>query len=159
MKTKSLILFVVSVIFILFFSQLPANNDWINQRLSPYMDEFWVQKDHLNPEERKIYKYNGPYVLLTQIAQALVKAKAQKPVILLPPNAYVKTQHVNLRVPEPVVVYYYTGLHAVWTDSPDVNSANWALLVQNGKVRLAQLTNPQQLQQILAAYKNYTPTL
>lgn len=159
MKTKSLILFIVSVIFIIFFAQATANRLWITQRIWPYMFEFWVQKDHLSLEDRREYKYRGPYVLLTQIAKVLDTSKAHNPVLLLPPNSFIKAQHVDLRVPEPVVVYYYTGCHAVWTDSPNVDSANWALLVQNGKVRLAQLTKPEQLQQILAIYKNYTPKL
>jgi hypothetical protein len=57
------------------------------------------------------------------------------------------------------VFYYYTGLKGVWTNSPDVGKANFLLRVSKKGVNLDEIHSPQQLQQILNAYKKYTPTL
>jgi hypothetical protein len=159
MKKRSFILLLVSVVFIFLFFQAPVNNTWLTARIEPYYKSFQVEKKHMSLEDRRTYKYKGPYILLTQITKFLSTHNAHNPVILLPPNSYIKTQHVDLRVPEPVAVYYYTGLHAVWTDSPNVDSADWAIIVEKGKVNLAHLAGREQLHQLLAMYKNYPPAL
>lgn len=159
MKNKSFVLLLASVAFILLFFLAPANNVWLTGRLWPYIASFPLEKDHMSLDDRKAYKYRESYMILMNAANYLSSHNAVDPVILLPPNSYIREQHVKLHVPEPVVFYYFTGYRAVWTDSPGVENADWALLIHDGKVHLAHLKGPEQLQELLALYKDYTPTL
>ena len=152
-------LFLLSIAVIALYFMLPLNTAWFQKRISPYIHNFSLEKDHLSVEERREYKYRDIYVLLSQMAVFLGKNSVPEPLVLLPPNSFLKAQHVNLRMPEPVVFYYYTGFKAVWTDSPNVDSANWAVVSKDGKINLVQLKNKQNVQQILSYYKNYPPAL
>jgi len=64
-----------------------------------------------------------------------------------------------VHAPEPAVFYYYTGLEGVWTNSPDVGKANYLVKVTKKGVTLDAIKNPEQLRQILAFYRKFTPIL
>jgi hypothetical protein len=90
------------------------------------------------------------------------KKNIVNPVILFEPNSYYRDSlHIypNVRAPEPAVFYYYTGLVGVWTNSPNVSNANFLVRVTKKGVALDAIRTPQQLQQILANYKKFTPIL
>jgi hypothetical protein len=158
MARRSL-LFIVSIASIVLFFTIPLNATWFYKRVVASIHNFSIERDHMDLDERRTYKYRDTYVILQQAANFLNTNNAVNPIVLLPPNAYLKSQHMDIRMPEPVVFYYYIGLRAVWTDSPDVESANWALVAKDGKVHLVRLENKDQLHQLLSFYKNYPPAL
>jgi hypothetical protein len=98
-----------------------------------------------------------------KVKEVVEKRKMPHAVILFEPNSYYRDSlHIYnaIRAPEPVVFYYYTGLEGVWTNSPDVNKANFIVRYSKTKgVTLDEIHSPQQLQQILASFKKYPPIL
>jgi hypothetical protein len=128
-----------------------------------YVNNYYNESDHMEIEERKQYKYGSAYLLSTQVAAFVDRYKtlnrSAPAVVLLPPNSYLKEKQMNVAVPEPVVFYYYTGLHAVWTDSPNVDSANWVLMVNGSKMQITHIEDKNQLHLLLSRYKNYQPRL
>ena len=90
------------------------------------------------------------------------KKRVAHPVILFEPNSYYRDSlHIypKVRAPEPAVFYYYTGLEGVWVNSPDAEKANYVVRVSKKGVTLDPIRNPDELRQVLAFYRKYTPIL
>ena len=100
--------------------------------------------------------------VLLQADMAFLVEKMPDGVILLEPNSYYRDSlHMTLRMPEPSVLYYYTGLKAVWMNDPPVvvSKARYLLRVSKRGVNLDEIKSQQQLQQIIDTYKKYPPVL
>ena len=88
------------------------------------------------------------------------RKRVAHPVVLFEPNTYYKDSlHIQVKVPEPSVFYYYTGLQSVWMNSAGVNTANYLVRVSRKGINIDEIRSPAQLQQILAAYHKFTPIL
>jgi len=97
-----------------------------------------------------------------KVLDVIRKKKVAHPVILFEPNSYYRDSlHIypNIRAPEPSVFYYYTGLEGVWTNSPDVTKSNYLVRITKKGASLDTIKSQQQLQEILARYKKYSPIL
>src|SRR5258708_19210532 len=98
-----------------------------------------------------------------KVKEVVEKRKMPHAVILFEPNSYYRDSlHIygSIRVPEPAVFFYYTGLEGVWTNSPDVSKANLIVRISQKKgVTLVEVRYTKHLQHIMAALKNFRPLL
>ncbi|HXB90690.1 MAG TPA: hypothetical protein VNU72_00310 [Puia sp.] len=137
--------------------------EWFHARPAAYWSDFWKEKDDTaGLEGIRKERYGLIYSISQKVKEVVDKKKIAHPVILFEPNSYYRDSlHIypSFRAPEPAVFYYYTGLEGVWTNSPNVNKANFLVRLSKKGVTLDEIRSPQQLQLILAYYKKYSPIL
>jgi hypothetical protein len=158
---KSFLLTVLSFFFILLLLNVGHYKEWFQAKPLQYWGDFLVQwNDTSGAVEIMKDRYGISYTMSIKIKEVVAKNKVAHPVILFEPNSYYRDAlHIQIRVPEPAVFYYYTGLEGVWTNSPNVGKANFLLRVSNKGAVLDDIKSPEQLQKILLFYKKFTPTL
>lgn len=162
MLIKRIVLAVLASLLILFFFKTEFYGNWYQLRITDSRERYDNEAENMDVEFRKQYRYANQYAIAKEILRRVREAKDTNAIILLPPNAYVQENSPEIirygRIPEPVVFYYFTGLKSVWTNSPEVNKANWALIIQNNDVQIVPI-NAEQRAMLLDMYKNYKPEL
>ena len=160
---KSLILTLVSLLLVLVTLNAGYYPTWVKAKPVQYWSDFLREKDDtLDVTGIRKDRYGISYVISLRVKQVVESRHIANPVILFEPNSYYRDSlHIypKVRAPEPAVFYYYTGLEGVWTNSPDVLKANYLVRVTKKGVTLDAIRTPQQLQQVLAFYRKFTPIL
>ena len=137
--------------------------EWFQAKPVQYWSDFLKEKDDtLDAVGIMKSRYGVSYTISMRVKEVMEQRHIAHPVILFEPNSYYRDSlHIypNIHAPEPALFYYYTGLEGVWTNSPDVGKANFLVRITKKGVALDVIKTPQQLQQILAAYKKFTPIL
>jgi hypothetical protein len=105
-------------------------------------------------------RYGMPYTISMKVKAAVDKKRMSDAVLLQEPNTYYRDSlHTSLHIPEPAVFYYYTGLRAVWMNSPEVGRANYLVRVEKETVILEPIGSQEQLRMIRARYQQFPPIL
>ncbi|GAA4469768.1 hypothetical protein GCM10023093_29780 [Nemorincola caseinilytica] len=148
---------LIAVLAIVLFFNIPFYKNWLDTNIFNQSISYFTVKDQLSVEQRKAARYGSSYVIYNEFVSMYPKLKLDSPLLLLPPEKFLKERGVNgLNVVEPTVYYYLTGKKAVWYDSPDVEKANCALLPDNnGKVMIQRIPNQEELHKLLDIYKKY----
>ncbi len=153
MNHKRVILFIASLATVVLFFMIPLNNNWLYTRV---MNEEWSISTHFDKmslEDRKIGRFGGVYTMCRDIGLKLNK----NALVLLPPHKLLRAMNVTeLNVPEPAVLYYFSGIRSVTVNSPNPEQANVALIVKgNRAASLKQIDNKQYVDSLLSVYKKY----
>ena len=160
---KGFLLTIISALLVILVLNLGYYKDWFQAKPLQYWTDFLKEKDDtLSTEGIMASRYGISYTMSMKIKRVLEEKHVVHPIILFEPNSYYRDSlHIypKIRVPEPAVFYYYTGLEAVWTNSPNVNKANLFLRISKKGVNLDEIHTPEQLHRILDFYKKYPPTL
>lgn len=160
---KSLILTLVAFLLILVTLNAGYYPTWFKAKPVAYWTDLMKEiNDTLDPSGIMKSRYGISYVISMRVKEVIEKRNISNAVILFEPNTYYRDSlHIypNVRAPEPAVFYYYTGLEGVWTNSPDVGRANYLVRVSKKGVTLDAIKTPEQLRQILAFYRKFTPIL
>jgi hypothetical protein len=161
---RAFILTIVSFLLILVAINAGYYATWFKSRPVQYWSDFWKEEDEDNADPVAIMKsrYGVSYLISIKVKEVIERKKVAHPVILFEPNSYYRDSlHIypNVRAPEPAVFYYYTGLEGVWVNSPDVAKANFLVRVTKKGVTLDAIRDQEQLRQILAFYRKFTPIL
>ena len=154
---------IVSFLLVVLVLNAGYYREWFQAKPAQYWTDFLKEKDDtLDAVGIMKSRYGISYVISMRVKEVMEHRNVVNPVILFEPNSYYRDSlHIypNVHAPEPAVFYYYTGLEGVWTNSPDVGKANFLVRVTKKGVALDAIKTPQQLQQILASYKKFTPIL
>jgi hypothetical protein len=155
------ILTIISTLTIVLVLSLGYYRSWFIDNPLYYWGAFVKEsRSSASLEEIRKARYGMAYTTSMKVKEALAKRNASNPVILFEPNSYYRDSlHFDLRVPEPAVFYYYTGLREVWMNSPGVEKANYFVRVNKADVQLEPIRSPEQLQEILARYRKFMPIL
>ncbi|HTI07089.1 MAG TPA: hypothetical protein VL832_01000 [Puia sp.] len=158
---KIFLLTVLSFVTIILILNAGYYKVWFVEKPMQYWTDFLKEKDDTaGIEGRMTARFGLNYTICAKVKEYMTKKKIVNPVILFEPNSYYRDSlHIQVRVPEPAVFYYYTGLKGVWTTSAEVNKANYLVRISKKGVNLDQIRTPEQLQQILARYQKFTPIL
>lgn len=160
---KGFLLSVVALASILLVLNLGYYQEWFRAKPLQYWSDFLKEKDDTAGDfSIRTQRYGISYTISMRVRDVMRKKNLPHAVILFEPNSYYRDSlkiYPRIRVPEPAVFYYYTGLEGVWTNSPNVNKANFLLHITPKSVTLDSIHSPQQIQEILARYKKYPPIL
>lgn len=158
---KVLLLTIISISSISLVLCLGYNRTWFLDKPLFYWNAFLKERAyHSTPEDIRRARYGAAYALCMTVKETVAQKKIKDPLLLFEPNGYYRDSlHIALRMPEPAVLYYYTGLRGVWTNSPGVEKANCLVRVDNGKVEVDPIISPEQLQTILVRYRKFVPIL
>lgn len=154
----STIVLTCASLFILFlFTRMEINKLWF-EKVTSYWDAYQEQKNSdASIEEIKEERWGMTYKISKQIAKYFADRHVKHPVVLFEPNTYLE-KTMGFTMPEPVVIYYFTGMKSVWTDCKTVNEATHIVRFKNGNMSIDSIRSPQELQQILTFYKPYPAT-
>jgi len=160
---KGFLLTIVSFLLVVLVLNAGYYREWFQAKPAQYWTDFLKEKDDtLDAIGIMKSRYGISYVISIRVKEVVQKRNLVNPVILFEPNSYYRDSlHIypNVHAPEPALFYYYTGLEGVWINSPNVSKANFLVRVSKKGVSLDAIKTPQQLQQILAFYKKFTPIL
>ncbi len=148
---------LISVLAIVLYFNIPFYNNWLNTNLlSPSFDIFALSKQ-MEVEQRKVNRFGYSYMVYSEMASIFKNAKMKDPVLLLPPDAFLKEHKVReFSTVEPAIYYYFTGLKGVWYNSPGIKEANCMIVPDDqGKVMLKRINSQQELGMILSDLKKY----
>ncbi len=160
---KKIILFIIAVFGLLLFFKTDYYANWIDRFILNPNTTVEEQMSKTSVEERKEYRFGNLYTLCQYMKKTLdtTSFKNGEPIVLLPPNDYLKAKGVEtFHMAEPAEFYYHIGVKTVWTTHPDAQKANWAIIV-TGKNNIAfiPIRTTAERQQLLDMYKNYKPAL
>ncbi|MBS1663183.1 MAG: hypothetical protein JST68_19225 [Bacteroidetes bacterium] len=161
---KVFLLTLASAFLVILLINVGYYGVWFREKPRSYWFSFLKEKDDTTAEEGiKNARYGISYTISMRVKAFLEKKRLPNAIVLFEPNSYYRDSlHIynSVRAPEPAVFYYYTGLTGVWTNSPDVNKANFIVHITRTKgVTIEEIHTPERLQQILAGFKKYPPIL
>jgi|GEM_PF-1626961 len=156
---KRILLTVASVLSILVLMNLKYTKEFFKQRVVAYWGFFSEEKNlDVSLKDRKLQRYGAPYNVCMIVKDYLEKNNIKDPIILFEPNDYL-LETIKFKMPEPIIIYYYTGLKSLWTNSSDVKTATYMVYLKPDGVNIQPIQSQEQLQTILNKYKKYTPSL
>jgi len=180
MTFKKIILCIVSIFIILIFFKTEFYSEWLDRKIYPIYDNMDQDMDHMDLKERREKRFGLTYYVAEETDTILKMQNAKDPIILLPPNKYIKQDlhFMDFLIVEPSLFYYYVGRKSVWATSADVQKANWAIVAEKTRatlprynpdkqpifllyedknicIALVQITSKQQLDMILSFYKDF----
>ena len=155
---KKIILFLIAVLIIVLVFRSPFYNKWYNDKFENEYEHISYEMDHMAPEERMESRFGSTYIIQKKASIMLNNVNAQNVVVLLPPQGIVDRQNSyshSFTVPEPAVFYYFTGYRAVTKNSPEVSTANWAMMADGGKIALRRIPRKNFVDSLLKMYQPY----
>ena len=153
MNHKSIILFFASISSILILYNIPTYNSWMHRKIFT-ISNIPEQLEHMDPEERRESRYGYSYLVFKDMARKL--KQEGNATILLPPDSYMTANKVDMRMVEPALFYYFTGLNAVNVNSPKVWMANWVLVSEEkGRIALLRLKTRKHADSVITFLKRY----
>ncbi len=165
MVYKKILLLAASVFVIIIFFSVDFYNDWLESKVlnafgysdkATEWDLFDFQIKHLGIEERRAARLGSTYSFCQTMKDFLHDEHEQNPLILLPSQEYMKANGINILIPEPIVLYYESGLKGAWTNSANVSKCNWTVVPDGkGSVVPVKITNKEQLNVIIAEFNKY----
>ncbi len=157
MLFKKINLLLTGILIIILFFNIQFYNDWMTGKVLNVNNNMLDQMQNLDTNFRKSYRWGGSYLAFQDIKNKLVKAGGPNVTLLLPTTEYLRAQGVNdMDMVEPAVFYYFTGINAVWANSPDVARANWALITLKGRgASLKKIQQKSDLDTLVTEYKKY----
>lgn len=149
-------LLLISIVSIVLYFLIPLYTDWLKVRIFNPGASFLWQVQHLDVEGRRINRYGDSYVNFKRVEKIIRDAAIPNPVILLPPNQFLKDNHSLLTSVEPAEFYYFTGIRAVIASSPDLREANLSLTLRDStKFAVTRILNASEFIRFLNLYKPY----
>jgi len=159
---KTWLLTLVSILTICCVLCFGYNRTWFIDKPVLYWQAFVRESAaHASREDVRRARYGAAYAFCMTIKDSVEKGHIKKDALLLfEPNGYYKDSlHTDLHMPEPALLYYYTGLRGLWINSPGVGNANYLVRIREGKVTLEPILSDGQLKRILDGYRKFTPML
>jgi hypothetical protein len=160
---KGILLSAAAFLAIVLVLNLGYYKVWFLAKPVQYWSDFLREKSDTSGDLAiRTQRYGISYTISMRVLEAMRKKRLAHPVILMEPNSYYRDSlkiYPKVYVPEPAVFYYYTGLKGVWTNSPDVEKANFLLRISGKGAVLDTIKSPQHLHEILDRYKKYPPIL
>ena len=160
MNNKTIRLALLSTVIIFFIFSTPFNNNWLHEKIFNENFSIFDQAEHQSIEERMEFRFGNNYNAYQAIISTLkanTNNNLKDVLLLLPPAAYTREVKVegNFEAPEPAVFYYFTGIKSVIAKSPNVDSANWAFVVENHKMWLRKINSKQYIRDLVSIYDKY----
>jgi hypothetical protein len=153
---KTILLFFISILSLYLFFLIPKNREWLNDRVMAYWFDFRRNKNRIDPEFRKIKRWESDYTISKEISGHFIKkGLAKEALILVPPTQYFIDRKILYHVPEPAVFYYYTGLKTVWINSEKAMQANWIVTARNQNLLFIPVTDKKMLADSIQSFKKY----
>lgn len=123
----------ISVIIVALFFNVEFYKQWLDQRVVGPLKNISNDLAYMETNERLTMRLGSSYVGSVSIADWVRKnGKEKDPLVLMPPNDYVKEHKLDFPVPEPAIFYYYTGMKSIGANNKGVEKANYAVVFTNG---------------------------
>ena len=156
MLKSDLKLFLLSCSSLAVIILLPINRQWVNNKIVSYYKEFRIQIQNSSKEYKFRYRFGDNYVFNKNLSDFLKNDNDIKPVVFLPPKAYLKHHNSKYDYGETLSFYYFTGIKPVDLSSQDYRSATHALIADGPNVRVIPIQSDTVREQIIREYRKYS---
>jgi hypothetical protein len=155
---KKWILFFAAIVILALVFAVPLYNHWLFTNILTY-DAVIEQAHYMSLEERRKIRFGKSYIMYSEMADILKAEGGTDPVLLLPPDAYVRQLGIkDFRIVEPLEFYYFTGIKSVTIESSDVQRASWTLApAKDPPMVLVRITSAQELEEYISVFKKFQP--
>lgn len=150
MYYKQLLLAVGAIFIVILFFNTEVYSGWYQERLSTFADKFSEEAANLDYDARRDYRWQGPYDLAKFIKKTV--GKDTNKWIIIPNAEYVKKADPKLHMPEPITLYYYTGLKSMYPDNKHIDSAKFAIFIINGNIKVVKIMDEKSLEMLKKHY-------
>jgi hypothetical protein len=147
---RKLLLAIGAILIVIIFFETELYSNWYNTRLSDITEKFSEQYENLDYEARREYRWQGPYDLAKFIRKTIGTDTNEW--VIIPPPAYMKIADPKLFMPEPITLYYYTGVKAAYPESAKADSAKFAVIVVDKNVKIVKITDSKRLEMLRLHY-------
>ncbi|HXS37124.1 MAG TPA: hypothetical protein VN721_10520 [Flavipsychrobacter sp.] len=151
---KNVILFVAACMIMLMLASTGFYGDWFHNKVLNTFDDFSSQTDSMDISYRERIRWDGGYSFATGVTKYFADNKIKNPLLLLPSDKYMKANKSNIRVPEPIIFYYFTGYQSVQYTDSNAKKANYTVLIRNNKFALVPINTPQERDGIINLFKH-----
>ena len=105
-----------------------------------------------------ISRFGTTYNAFKAMQKMLESTKSKDPVVLMPPDNYIRAMKVDgdVAMPEPAVFYYFTGIRSVFANSPQRELADWVLVAENHRLWIRKIQSKKQRDSLVLQFKKYT---
>ncbi len=134
MNTRTLVLLIASILLVTIYFNVGQPNKWYNERIKPFSEDISAQLNEMGLEKRKRLRWNNPYIVFSSIKGYLKTAGIKNALILTPPPSYASKFSPAITMPEPVIVYYYTGLRSTTIGCEDIRKANFCIVANPNRI-------------------------
>lgn len=174
MNYKKILLLVASLLIILIFfyptgkdsqDQRFTYDNWLESKIlnsfgfadnQNEWDQFSFQVEHLDIEKRRSARLGGTYSFCQNLKRFFEEQKVKDPLVLLPPQEFIKANNIDLLIPEPIVFYYECGLKGAQVTSANVSKSNWSIVPDGrGGLTPVEITTKAQLDTLISAFSKY----
>jgi hypothetical protein len=151
---KNIILLGMSLLLIVLFFLVPCYHYVLRERLLVAFPQFMAQTKRMDVESRKRLRWDVPYFLAEVLQNEFERNHVKDYVLLLPPTEFFKKNGYKVEVPEPLVLYYYSGVRSVGITSDNVTSANFVAYPIKGKLKITRINSEQELERYINFFKS-----
>ncbi len=145
---------VISLLFFVAFVGIGANKTMIFKILVHNIS-FALKVSEYDDEKLNAHTLGIPYQISKFVENYFKNNPYENPVVLFEPNGYYIKNNSQVRVPEPVTFYYYTGIKGMWTSSNKIREATHYVIFYNGQMTITRFKSEQQKQEFLNHYAKY----
>lgn len=139
MYYKQLLLTISVILTVIIFFKSDLYGEWYKVRVSNFFDTFSDEADNLDYEWRKKYRWENSYDMAKFIKRTI--GNDSNELIIIPDIIYVRNVEPRLIMPEPITLYYLTGIRSVYPASKYADSAKFGLYIEAGNIKLAKIVD------------------
>lgn len=151
---KTIIITIFSLIVLAAFVNYKANKLFLFDRTLANWKTMQQLSD-VSDSTRMLARWGKTYYASLEVKKICERYNYKDPLILFEPNSYYFAKGMDFKAPEPIIFYYFTGLHGIWMDSKNIDKATHLLVINNQEMTLQPIQDSAQLASIKEFYKDY----
>lgn len=160
---KSFYSVIISLMLLFILFSIKPYKIWLKDKIVGYYKDFNKQKENLDVEYRKQYRYGTGYYIVKEIVKYFEINHINKKdvVFLLPKQKYYDDRILSKFAPnswaEPIIFYHWTEIKPVLaTDKSKISKANYTIIInENESFNIIKIKNKQELNEIIKEFNNY----
>lgn len=153
-RMRRFILPCAALLIIMLLFGIGPNSYWFHTRVWGNFVSNLKRLD-AGTEDRKLLTLGDSYMAAKAFAIEAVGDNISKGLILIPPTTYLHARW-GRELPEPVVLYYFTGIRTTLPNGKNAGNAMHAVLVTNKVLEIVPITSPGERTRILTLYQSYS---
>jgi hypothetical protein len=141
MNYRQILLAVAAIFIIAIFFHSSPYDMWYEDRIYKYGSQIYDEMDMMDYETRKEIKWGAAYLLFKSIKNKKDTNNYKDRLIVIPFGKHEKKFSKDFVMPEPITVYYFTGIRTVYHHRKDAYKARAVLLLDSSQYSITPVTD------------------
>jgi hypothetical protein len=155
MAPRKILLSLLAVFSIITILNITPYKLWFDEKIMSFREDIYDQFDNLDYEYRKEYRLKGPYKMAQSLKTKMLEydSTLKNVLLLIPPQSYFDIKGVNFLMPEPIMLYAFSGVKAALPTSKNLYKANYGVRVTGIDLYVVELKSKAAIDSLLMEYK------